>query len=69
VTYGELIGDRQFNLKMTGKARMPDMLHGRVVRPRGQGAVSTRSFTLILSSSAMSPSATFSRGCSSALRR
>jgi len=72
VTYGELIGDRQFNLKMTGKApqklvseyklvgtrvprvevpdkvagkyvyiqhmRMPDMLHGRVVRPRGQGA-------------------------------
>jgi CO/xanthine dehydrogenase Mo-binding subunit len=71
VTYGELIGDRQFNLKMTGKApqklvseyklvgtrvprvevpdkvagkyvfiqhmRMPDMLHGRVVRPRGQG--------------------------------
>jgi nicotinate dehydrogenase subunit B len=72
VTYGELIGDRQFNFKMTGKApqkpvgeyklvgtrvprvdvpdkvggkyvymqhvRMPDMLHGRVVRPRGQGA-------------------------------
>ena len=72
VTYGELIGDRQFNLKMTGKApqkpvsdyklvgtrvprvdvpdkvsgkydymqhvRVPDMLHGRVVRPRGQGA-------------------------------
>jgi nicotinate dehydrogenase subunit B len=72
VTYGDLIGNRQFNVKMTGKApqkpvaeyrlvttrvprvdipdkvsgkyvymqhmRLPDMLHGRVVRPRGQGA-------------------------------
>jgi nicotinate dehydrogenase subunit B len=72
VTYGDLIGDRQFNVKMTGKApqkpvsqyrlvttrvprvdipekvsgkyvymqhvRVPGMLHGRVVRPRGQGA-------------------------------
>jgi nicotinate dehydrogenase subunit B len=72
VSYGDLIGDRQFNLRMTGKApqkpvsqyrlvttraprvdipdkvsgkyvymqhvRAPGMLHGRVVRPRGQGA-------------------------------
>jgi len=72
VSYGDLIGDRQFNVKMTGKApqkpvsqyrlvttqvlrvdipdkvsgkyvymqhvRVPGMLHGRVVRPRGQGA-------------------------------
>ncbi len=72
VTYGALIGDKQFNAKMTGKApqkavtdhklvgtnvprvdvpdkisgkyvymqyvRVPNMLHGRVVRPRGQGA-------------------------------
>lgn len=73
VTYGELVGDKRFNLKVTGKApqkpvaqyklvgtrvprldipakmagtyeymqhvRVPNMLHGRVVRPRGQGAV------------------------------
>jgi nicotinate dehydrogenase subunit B len=72
VSYGDLIGDRQFNLKMTGKApqkpiaqyrlvttralrvdipdkvsgkhvymqhvRVPGMWHGRIVRPRGQGA-------------------------------
>jgi nicotinate dehydrogenase subunit B len=72
VSYGDLIGERQFNVKMTGKApqkpvsqyrlvtsraprvdipdkvsgkyvymqhvRVPGMLHGRVVRPRGQGA-------------------------------
>jgi CO/xanthine dehydrogenase Mo-binding subunit len=72
VTYGELIGDRQFHLAFTGTApikkpdqykvvgtkyprndmpdkvagsyvymqhvRAPGMLHGRVVRPRGQGA-------------------------------
>jgi CO/xanthine dehydrogenase Mo-binding subunit len=72
VTYGDLIGDRQFNVKMTGKAprkpvaqyklvttrvprvdipdkvsgkyvymqhvRVPGMLHGRIVRSRGQGA-------------------------------
>ncbi len=72
VSYGELVGNRQFNLKMTGKApqkpvaeyrlvttrvarvdipdkvsgkyvymqhvRVPGMLHGRIVRPRGQGA-------------------------------
>jgi CO/xanthine dehydrogenase Mo-binding subunit len=72
VSYGDLIGGRQFNVKMTGKApqkpvsqyrlittralrvdipdkvsgkyiymqhvRVPGMLHGRVVRPRGQGA-------------------------------
>jgi nicotinate dehydrogenase subunit B len=72
VSYADLIGDRQFNVKMTGKApqkpvseyrlvttrvprvdipdkvsgkyvymqhvRVPGMLHGRVVRPRGQGA-------------------------------
>jgi nicotinate dehydrogenase subunit B len=72
VSYGDLIGDRQFNVRMTGKApqkpvsqyrlvttrvprvdipdkvsgkyvymqhvRVPGMLHGRVVRPRGQGA-------------------------------
>ncbi len=72
VTYGDLIGDRQFNVKMTGTApqkpigvyklvgtrvprvdvpdkvsgkyvymqhvRVANMLHGRVVRPRGQGA-------------------------------
>jgi len=72
VSYGDLIGDRQFNVKMTGKApqkpvsqyrlvttrvprvdipdkvsgkyvyiqhvHVPGMLHGRVVRPRGQGA-------------------------------
>jgi nicotinate dehydrogenase subunit B len=71
VTYGELIGDRRFDLAFTGKAplksvteyklvgarpprndipdkvsgkyvylqhvRLPGMLHGRVVRPRGQG--------------------------------
>jgi nicotinate dehydrogenase subunit B len=72
VSYGELVGNRQFNVKMTGKApqkpvaqyrlvttrvprvdvpdkvsgtyvymqhvRVPGMLHGRIVRPRGQGA-------------------------------
>ncbi|HLK84436.1 MAG TPA: molybdopterin cofactor-binding domain-containing protein [Xanthobacteraceae bacterium] len=72
VSYGDLIGDRRFNIRMTGKApqkpvsqyrlvtsraprvdipdkvsgkyvymqhvRAPGMLHGRVVRPRGQGA-------------------------------
>ena len=72
VTYGELVGDKPFNLPYTGTAplkpfadykvvgkriprldipdkaagkyvhmqhmRMPGMLHGRVVRPRGQGA-------------------------------
>jgi CO/xanthine dehydrogenase Mo-binding subunit len=72
VTYGELIGDRLFDLPFTGAApvkppsayrlvakpvarrdiplkasgeytyiqhqRMPGMLHGRIVRPRGQGA-------------------------------
>ena len=71
-TYGELIGDQQFNLAFTGTApvkrpdqyklvaqrvprkdmplkvkgtyrymqhqRLPNMLHGRIVRPRGQGA-------------------------------
>ena len=72
VTYGELIGDKQFNLAFTGKAapkpvseyklvgarpprndipekvsgkyvyiqhlRLPGMVHGRIVRPRGQAA-------------------------------
>lgn len=72
LTYGELIGDKLFNLAFTGNApvknpedyilvatpfprhdmplkvtgtyqyiqhlRLPDMLHGRIVRPRGQGA-------------------------------
>jgi len=72
VSYGDLIGDKQFNVKMTGTApqkpvgayrlvgtrvprvdvpdkvsgkyvymqhvRVANMLHGRVVRPRGQGA-------------------------------
>jgi nicotinate dehydrogenase subunit B len=72
VKYGDLIGERQFNVKMTGKApqkpvadyrlvgtrvarvdvpdkvsgkyvymqhvRVPGMLHGRIVRPRGQRA-------------------------------
>ncbi|MDE3109594.1 MAG: xanthine dehydrogenase family protein molybdopterin-binding subunit [Acidobacteriota bacterium] len=72
VTYGELIGDKRFNVEITGKAplkpvaeytlvgsrpprndipakvrgtytylqhvRLPGMLHGRIVRPRGQGA-------------------------------
>ncbi|MGC2329921.1 MAG: molybdopterin cofactor-binding domain-containing protein [Candidatus Acidiferrales bacterium] len=72
VTYGEIIGDKRFDLAFTGKAplkpvadyklvgtsparndipgkvsgtyvylqhvRLPSMLHGRVVRPRGQGA-------------------------------
>lgn len=72
VSYGDLLGDKPFNLKVTGTApqkpvsqyklvgtrvarldipdkvsgayehmqhvRVPDMLHGRVVRPRGQGA-------------------------------
>ncbi len=72
VSYGDLIGDRRFNIRMTGKSpqkpvsqyrlvtsraprvdipdkvsgkyvymqhvRAPGMLHGRVVRPRGQGA-------------------------------
>lgn len=71
-SYGELIGNRQFNLAFTGNApvknpddyklvatayprndfplkakgtyryiqhiRLPNMLHGRIVRPRGQGA-------------------------------
>src|SRR5262249_59929370 len=75
VTYGELVGDKPFNVKFTGTAaqkpvsqyrlvgtrvdrldipdkvaaryehmqhvRVPDMLHGRVVRPRGQGAYGT----------------------------
>jgi len=73
VTYGELLGDKRFNLKVTGTAplkpvaayklvgarvprvdipakikgsyeyvqhvRLPGMLHGRVVRPAGQGAL------------------------------
>lgn len=72
VTYGELIGDKRFDVEITGKAplkpvaeyklvgarpprndipakvrgtytylqhvRLPGMLHGRIVRPRGQGA-------------------------------
>jgi nicotinate dehydrogenase subunit B len=72
VSYGELIGDKRFNVEITGKAplkpvaeytlvgsrpprndipakargtytylqhvRLPEMLHGRIVRPRGQGA-------------------------------
>ncbi|MDG2175214.1 MAG: molybdopterin-dependent oxidoreductase [Gammaproteobacteria bacterium] len=72
ITYGELIGDQQFNLAFTGNApvkdpadytlvakpyprndiplkargtyryvqhlRLPGMLHGRIIRPRGQGA-------------------------------
>jgi CO/xanthine dehydrogenase Mo-binding subunit len=72
ITYGELLGDKPFNIKFTGTApqkpinryklvgtrvprvdiadkasgkyvhmqhvRVPDMLHGRVVRPRGQRA-------------------------------
>jgi len=72
VTYGDLLGDRPFNIPFTGTApqkpvaeyrvvgtnvprrdlpdkvsgtyvyvqhvRLPDMLHGRIVRPRGQGA-------------------------------
>ncbi|HKV05384.1 MAG TPA: molybdopterin cofactor-binding domain-containing protein [Candidatus Acidoferrales bacterium] len=72
VTYGELVGDKQFNLPFSGSAplkpvaeyklvgksparndipdkvsgkyvylqhvRLPGMVHGRVVRPRGQGA-------------------------------
>lgn len=72
VSYGDLIGDRRFNIKVTGNApqkpvsqyrlvttraprvdipdkvsgkyvymqhvRVPAMLHGRIVRPRGQGA-------------------------------
>lgn len=72
VTYGELIGDKRFNVEITGKAplkpvaeytlvgsrpprndipakvrgnytylqyvRLPGMIHGRIVRPRGQGA-------------------------------
>jgi len=72
ITYGELVGDKPFNLKFTGTApqkqisryklvgtrvprvdvpakasgkyvymqhvRMPDMLHARIVRPRGQRA-------------------------------
>lgn len=72
VSYGELIGDKRFNLSFTGTApikkpqdyrlvarplsrkdiplkakgvyryvqhqRLPNMLHGRIVRPRGQGA-------------------------------
>src|SRR5579863_6573636 len=75
VTYGELVGDRQFNLAFTGTAplkpvadyklvgksptrndipekvsgkyvylqhvRLPGMVHGRVVRPRGQGVYGT----------------------------
>ena len=74
VSYGELVGDKQFNLTMTGSApqkpvaeyklvgrspvrndipekvsgryvflqhvRLPGMVHGRVVRPRGQGVYS-----------------------------
>ena len=75
VKYGDLLGDKPFNVKLTGKApqkpvseyklvgtrvprldlpdkiaarythmqhvRVPDMLHGRIVRPRGQGAYGT----------------------------
>ncbi len=75
VTYGELIGDKRFDVTITGKAplkpiaeyklvgsrpprndipakvrgtytylqhlRLPGMLHGRIVRPRGQGAYGT----------------------------
>ena len=75
VKYGELLGDKPFNVKLTGKApqkpvsqyklvgtrvprldipdkvagkythmqhvRVADMLHGRIVRPRGQGAYGT----------------------------
>jgi CO/xanthine dehydrogenase Mo-binding subunit len=75
VKYGDLLGDKPFNVKLTGSAprkpvdqyrlvgtrvarvdlpdkvsakythmqhvRVPDMLHGRVVRPRGQGAYGT----------------------------
>ena len=75
VTYGELLGDRRFDVPFTGRApikdyrkhtivgtpvprrdvppkaagkyvylqhiKVPGMLHGRVVRPRGQGRSST----------------------------
>jgi nicotinate dehydrogenase subunit B len=75
ITYGQLIGDKRFNLAFSGSAaakpvadynvvgksaprkdiadkaagkytymqyvRVPEMLHGRVVRPRGQGAYGT----------------------------
>ncbi|HXX46326.1 MAG TPA: molybdopterin cofactor-binding domain-containing protein [Candidatus Acidoferrales bacterium] len=93
VTYGELIGDKQFNLAFTGSApvkpvsdyklvgtrpprndipdkvsgkyvylqhlRLPGMLHGRVVRPRGQTAYGSgaKVVTLDESSIAHIPSA------------
>ena len=88
VTYGELIGDRRFNLAFTGTApvkpvsdyklvglpltrrdipekvrgtyaymqhaRVPGMLHGRVVRPRGQSAFGTGAKILSIDESSIS---------------
>jgi CO/xanthine dehydrogenase Mo-binding subunit len=88
VTYGELIGDRHFNLAFTGTAplkpvsdyklvglplsrrdipekvrgtyaymqhaRVPGMLHGRVVRPRGQSAYGTGAKILNVDESSIS---------------
>ena len=88
VTYGELIGDRRFNLAFTGTApvkpvsdyklvglpltrrdipekvrgtyaymqhaRVPGMLHGRVVRPRGQSAYGTGAKILSIDESSIS---------------
>jgi CO/xanthine dehydrogenase Mo-binding subunit len=88
VTYGELIGERRFNLAFTGTAplkpvsdyklvglpftrrdipekvrgtytymqhvRVPGMLHGRVVRPRGQSAYGTGAKILNIDESSIS---------------
>lgn len=87
VTYGELVGDKRFNVPFTGKAplkpaseykvvgtrvprndtpekvsgkhiymqhvRVPGMLHGRVVRPRGQGAYGTGATVLEIDESSI----------------
>jgi len=87
VRYGDLLGDKPFNAKLTGVApqkpvsryklvgtrvprldipdkvsakytymqhvRVPDMLHGRIVRPRGQGAYGTGAKPLAIDESSI----------------
>jgi nicotinate dehydrogenase subunit B len=87
VSYGELVGDRPFNIKFTGTAprkppseyklvgarvrrvdvpdkvagtythmqhvRVANMLHGRVVRPRGQRAYGSRAAPLVVNESSI----------------
>jgi nicotinate dehydrogenase subunit B len=88
VGYGDLLGDKPFNVKLTGTAprkpvdkytlvgtrvprldipdkvaakytymqhvRVPDMLHGRIVRPRGQGAYGSGAKPLAIDESSIS---------------